>query len=230
MEEDEDDDTELNNIYGKAGEITEEDLSGAEADIAAISGITPSKKIPIMGEKGRLNIDKILKEGAVNVFNFKNSSEDSYRSTTLFILSELFRLKKEKAEKVSDLPKVLILIEEAHIPFTRETENYLAYILMEVAKRVFKIGRHYFLNICVITQRPVDCHPALMSQINTRIIHKLKTMDDINRVVVGDIEEFKSSIPRLAVGEAMIDCAEWITPLYIQVAPSKSKKIDINYE
>ena len=101
---------------------------------------------------------------------------------------------------------------------------------MDTAKKVFKIGRHYYLNMCVITQRPMDCHSALLSQINTRIIHKLKTTDDINKVIVGDIEEFKSSIPRLAVGEAMIDCAEWITPLYIKVAPSKSKKVDINYE
>ena len=70
----------------------------------------------------------------------------------------------------------------------------------------------------------MDVNSALLSQINTRIIHRLKTRDDINRVIVGDIEEFKSSIPRLSVGEAMVDSVEWIAPLYVQIAPSKSKK------
>jgi DNA helicase HerA-like ATPase len=84
--------------------------------------------------------------------------------------------------------------------------------------------------MCVVTQRPKDVDSALLSQINTRIIHRLKTTDDINRVIVGDIEEFKSSVPRLSVGEAMIDSVEWVTPLYIQAAPSKSKKIDVTYE
>jgi uncharacterized protein len=199
-------------------------------DVSDLTGIKGKKETYSYGEEGRLDIKKLLVNGKINVFNFKNSTEDDYRSTTLFILSELFRLKKEKAEKITDLPKVLIMIEEAHIPFSNETDNYLSNILMETAKKVFKIGRHYYLNMCIITQRPTDCDLALLSQVNTRIIHKLKTHDDINRVVVGDIEEFKSSIPRLSVGEAMIDCSEWITPLYIQVAPSRSKKIDINYE
>ncbi len=203
--------------------------SSFDKDVESLTGIK-KKSDMALGEEGRLDIKKLLIKGKINVFNFKNSTEDDYRATTLFILSELFRLKKEKAEKITDLPKVLIMIEEAHIPFSNETDNYLSNILMETAKKVFKIGRHYYLNMCIITQRPTDCDSALLSQINTRIIHKLKTHDDINRVVVGDIEEFKSSIPRLSVGEAMIDCSEWVTPLYIQVAPSRSKKIDINYE
>lgn len=50
------------------------------------------------------------------------------------------------------------------------------------------------------------------------------------KCMTGNLEEFKSTLPRLSVGEAMIDSVEWITPLYVQVAPSKSKKIDITYE
>ena len=199
--------SEFNKGEEDQGEYEEEPeviLTGSETryndDISELTGVKNRKEEVSGGEEGRLDIKKLLINGKINVFNFKNSTEDDYRATTLFILSELFRLKKEKAEKITDLPKVLIMIEEAHIPFSNETDNYLSNILMETAKKVFKIGRHYYLNMCIITQRPTDCDSALLSQVNTRIIHKLKTHDDINRVVVGDIEEFKTSIPRLSVG------------------------------
>ena len=52
----------------------------------------------------------------------------------------------------------------------------------------------------------------------------LKTTRDINKVISGDIKDYGTSIPALKTGEAIIDSSDFINPLTIKIAPSKSKK------
>jgi hypothetical protein len=122
--------------------LPDERQSAFDTTISKVTGQSYKAEGVDYGIKCHLDIQRLLKPGKVNVFNFKTSSEEDYRSSTLYILSELFKLKKGAADNINSLPKVLIMIEEAHIPFSNETENYLGDILMDVAKKIFKIGRH----------------------------------------------------------------------------------------
>ena len=173
-----------------------------------------------------LDPNELLQNGRINVIDFKNVSEYDYAATTLVLLKRLYNLKKQYSETPKEYPKVMLMIEEAHIPFMESESNIFAPPLNDIARKIFKIGRHYYLNICAISQRPADIPDSVMSQINTRIIHKLKTTRDINKVISGDIKDYGTNIPALKTGEAIIDSSDFINPLTIKIAPSKSKKID----
>jgi DNA helicase HerA-like ATPase len=200
-----------------------------EFELADTKALDSFKKIGInvpQIETSDLDPDELLKEGRINIIDFKNSSSYDYAATTLVLLRRLYNLKKEHSESPNDYPKVMLMIEEAHIPFMESESNIFASSLNEIARKVFKIGRHYYLNICAISQRPSDIPESIISQINTRIIHRLKNSYDINKVITGDIKEYSTSVPTLKTGEAIIDSADFITPLTVKIAPARSKKID----
>lgn len=170
---------------------------------------------------------ELLQDGRINVIDFKNVSESDYAATILVLLKRVYKLKKEHGEKPNNYPKVMIMIEEAHIPFNENDKgNIYAQSLNSIAREVFKIGRHYYLNICAISQRPSDIPDSILSQVNTRIIHRLKTFNDISKVITGDIKEYSNSVPALKTGEAIIDSTDFITPLTMKISPCRSKKVD----
>ncbi len=171
-----------------------------------------------------LDPSEMLKANQINIISFKDVSESDYRASVLILLTRLYNLKKYYAN--GNLPKVMIFVEEAHIPFSEKIFDRYSKSLNEISRKIFKIGRHYHLNMCVISQRPNDISDAILSQANTRIIHRLKQRADIGKVVTGDIEDYWGLIPRLDVGEAIIDSIEFKAPLTVKVAPCCSKKID----
>ncbi len=169
---------------------------------------------------------ELLENGRINVLDFKNVSESDYAATTFLLLKRLYTLKKEHGGSINQYPKVMIMIEEAHIPFAESDTNIYSGPLNNIARKVFKIGRHYYLNICAISQRPADIPDSILSQINTRFIHRLKTSKDIYKVITGDIKEYSTAVSSLGVGEALVDSADFITPLTTMISPACSKKID----
>jgi DNA helicase HerA-like ATPase len=184
-------------------------------------GVETPKETP-----SELNPEDLLNEGRINVFDFKNVSERDYAATLFVLLKRLYSIKKEHGENPNDYPKVMMMIEEAHIPFAESEKNIFSSPLNNIAREVFKIGRHYYLNICAISQRPCDIPDSVLSQINTRVIHRLKDSKDIRKVITGDIREYETGVSALKTGEAIIDSISYVTPLTVKIAPSKSKKID----
>jgi DNA helicase HerA-like ATPase len=100
---------------------------------------------------------------------------------------------------------VTIVCEEAHRYASRDTQ-----LGFEAAKRalfrIAKEGRKYGVSLCVVTQRPSDLAPGLLSECNTIFAFRMTAQED-QEIVQGALPEashgLMSFLPALRNGEAI---------------------------
>jgi DNA helicase HerA-like ATPase len=174
-----------------------------------------------------LTPEELIKPSTVNVIDFGNTaSQDIINIVGLNALGLL-----EKAKGTIDSPhktKVAIFLEEAHTFFSAEyaANPQFAHSLTWIIKRIYKIGRTFYLNPVVISQQPVDVGAAVLSQCNTKIIHQLTDEEDIRKVGKGAAREYTNIIPDLKTGAALITSPDLLLPQLVQIRPAMANKID----
>ena len=174
-----------------------------------------------------LTAEHLIMAKTVNVIDFGNTaSQDIINLVGLNILSIL-----ERAKGTIDSPyktKVAVFLEEAHTFFSAEyaANALFARSLTGLIRRIFKIGRKFYLNPVVISQQPGDVGAAVLSQCNTKIIHQLTDDEDIQRVGKGAAKEYVDVIPDLKTGVALITSSNFLVPQLVQIRPAMANKID----
>lgn len=174
-----------------------------------------------------LTPEELIKPSTVNVIDFGNTaSQDIINIVGLNALGLL-----EKAKGTIDSPhktKVAIFLEEAHTFFSAEyaANPQFAHSLTWIIKRIYKIGRTFYLNPVVISQQPGDVGAAVLSQCNTKIIHQLTDEEDIRKVGKGAAREYTNIIPDLKTGAALITSPDLLLPQLVQIRPAMANKID----
>jgi hypothetical protein len=107
----------------------------------------------------------------------------------------------------SDTPvPITIVCEEAHRYAPRDTQ-----LGFEPAKRalsrIAKEGRKYGVSLCVVTQRPSELTPSLLSECNTLFAMRMTNQDD-QEIVRGALPEASHGLmdflPALRNGEAIV--------------------------
>jgi len=175
-----------------------------------------------------LTAPELIKSSTVNVIDFGNTaSQDIINIVGLNVLTLL-----EEAKGTIDSPytkvKVAIFLEEAHTFFSAEyaANPQFAHSLTGIIKRIYKIGRTFYLNPVVISQQPGDVGAAVLSQCNTKIIHQLTDEEDIRKVGKGAAREYTNIIPDLKTGIALITSPDLLLPQLVQIRPAMANKID----
>ena len=174
-----------------------------------------------------LTAAELIKPSTINVIDFGNTArQDIINIVGLNVLSLL-----EKAKGTIESPhktKVAIFLEEAHTFFSREyaANPQFADSLTGIIKRIYKIGRTFYLNPVVISQQPGDVGAAVLSQCNTKIIHQLTDEEDIRKVGKGAAREYTNIIPDLKTGAALITSPDLLLPQLVQIRPAMANKID----
>jgi len=174
-----------------------------------------------------LSEKQLIKGNSVIVVDFGNiSDQDILNIVALDILKKLERAKA--SVRRANGTKVAIFMEEAHTFFSAEyTGNEkIAASLTSTVKKIFKIGRKFYLNPVVISQQPSDVPGSILSQCTTKIIHQLSDEDDIRKVTKGSARRYQNTIPDLRTGEALVTNSEFTTAQIVRLRPAKAKKID----
>jgi DNA helicase HerA-like ATPase len=174
-----------------------------------------------------LSEQELIKPNSVTVIDFGNiSDQDILNIVALDVLKKLERAKA--SVRRANRTKVAIFMEEAHTFFSAEyTGNEkIAASLTSTVKKIFKIGRKFYLNPVVISQQPSDVPGSILSQCSTKIIHQLSDEDDIRKVTKGSAKRYQNTIPDLRTGEALVTNSEFTTAQIIRLRPAKAKKID----
>lgn len=122
------------------------------------------------------------------------------------LIGVLLRIIYDALFWAKDLPEggrrrpLLVVLEEAHV--------YLnAGISAEAVKRIIKEGRKYGIGAMVVSQRPSEIHPTILSQCGTIIAMRLSNATDrshVASIVTDNLEGLLSMIPVLRTGEAII--------------------------
>lgn len=111
-----------------------------------------------------------------------------------------------------EILNTIVVLEEAHNIASSDTRT-IPSILAEARKR--KLG------LIIVTQSPSSLHPSVLKNTNIRIVHTLKSAQDI-AVVAKSMSippELRTKLPRLPVGYAIVDTPQLETPqlLYIPI-------------
>lgn len=175
-----------------------------------------------------LTPEELIKPSTVNVIDFGNTArQDVINIVGLNVLTLLEEAKGTIGGHFIKT-KVAIFLEEAHTFFSTEYAAHpqFAHSLTGIIKRIYKIGRTFYLNPVVISQQPGDVGAAVLSQCNTKIIHQLTDEEDIRKVGKGTASEYTNIIPDLKTGATLITSPDLLLPQLVQIRPAMANKID----
>lgn len=112
---------------------------------------------------------------------------------------------------------LLIVLEEAHAYLNAKEETAAG----AAVKRIAKEGRKYGLGVMIVSQRPSEIDPTILSQCGTLIALRLSNSSDrthITSAVSDGLEGLLSSLPILRTGEAIILGEAVSLPMRAQIA------------
>lgn len=175
-----------------------------------------------------LAADMLIKKSRINVIDLGNvGNQDIINIIGLAVLNMLESSKNKINSAYKDV-KVAVFLEEAHTFFSAEHAGRpeFANSLTHITKRIFKIGRKFWLNPVVISQQPADIPVGIMSQCVMRITHQLADERDIQIVGKGSAKQFTNMIPDLRKGECLVTTPEILAPQIVRIRPAMAKKVD----
>ena len=179
-------------------------------------------------QSNNLAAEMLIRKATINVIDLGNvGNQDVINIIGLAVLNMLESAKNRINSTYKDV-KVAVFLEEAHTFFSVEHAGRpeFANSLTHITKRIFKIGRKFWLNPVVISQQPADIPVGIMSQCVMRITHQLADERDIQIVGKGSAKQFTNMIPDLRKGECLITTPEILAPQIVRIRPAMAKKVD----
>ncbi len=98
---------------------------------------------------------------------------------------------------------LLVVLEEAHAYLSREGKGRAS----EAVKRIVREGRKYGIGAMIVSQRPSEIEPTVLSQCGTFIAMRLTNAQDraqVTAAVTENLEGLFSMLPILRTGEAIV--------------------------
>ena len=110
---------------------------------------------------------------------------------------------------------VYVIVDEAHNVLSGEAQ---------LLDRLFSEVRKRGVGLTIVTQSPSVISHRILTNANVKVIHTLKSREDVDIVsrAVGNVPEIQSILPRLDVGEALVDAPSIIKPAIVKIPPPKS--------
>lgn len=128
---------------------------------------------------------------------------------------------------------VALICDEAHIYLPRDEGNPTEKRAIENFAKIAKEGRKYGVSLVIVSQRPSDVNPTILSQCNNVMALRLTNSDDQNvvkRLMPESLSSLLDMLPILDIGEALVVGDAVLLPSRIQVTKPKeqpqSKTID----
>ena len=175
----------------------------------------------------------LIKEGRVNVLNISELSERQANAGLSYYLQELLQQRKdavwERKGKSSHkrinkfLAPIFVIIEEAHVFIPKGEHTDTKYWASKVARE----GRKFGIGLGVVSQRPRNIDPNVLSQMGSLAIMKIVQDDDQQQIASAAeslSKDLLSQLSSLNIGDAVL-IGQWVNlPSIVHVDEVKSKK------
>jgi uncharacterized protein len=175
----------------------------------------------------------LIKEGRVNVLNISELSERQANAGLSYYLQELLQQRKdaiwERKGKPSSkrnnkfLAPIFVIIEEAHVFIPKGEHTDTKYWASKVARE----GRKFGIGLGVVSQRPRNIDPNVLSQMGSLAIMKIVQDDDQQQIASAAeslSKDLLSQLSSLNIGDAVL-IGQWVNlPSIVHVDEVKSKK------
>jgi DNA helicase HerA-like ATPase len=175
----------------------------------------------------------LIKEGRVNVLSVAELSERQANAALAYYLQELLQQRKEsvwgkkgkKSRKTDQrfLAPIFVIIEEAHVFIPKGEHTDTKYWASKVARE----GRKFGIGLGIVSQRPRNIDPNVLSQMGSLAIMKIIQDDDqlqIASAAESLSKDLLSQLPSLNIGDAVL-VGQWVNlPSIVHVDEIRSKK------
>lgn len=175
----------------------------------------------------------LIKEGRVNVLNISELSERQANAGLSYYLQELLQQRKDsvwerkgktgKKRNYKFLAPIFIIIEEAHVFIPKGEYTETKYWASKVARE----GRKFGIGLGVVSQRPRNIDPNVLSQMGSLAIMKIVQDDDQQQIASAAESLSKDLLTQLSslnIGDAIL-VGQWVNlPSIVHIDEMKSKR------
>jgi uncharacterized protein len=187
-----------------------------------------------------LNYDQLITPGQLSVVDLSDTEMTQLANFAIADLmrgvqkaQELAYRRYEKAKAAGQnppVPRVLLIIEEAHEFLSAERIDKMDTLFQQVA-RIAKRGRKRWLGLVFVTQLPGHLPRQVLSLCNNFVLHKLtdpQVVTNLRHTISGIDESLWGRLPGLAPGQAVVSFTHLSRPLLVAVdpVPCKLRMID----
>ncbi|MDE1765275.1 MAG: ATP-binding protein [Thaumarchaeota archaeon] len=175
----------------------------------------------------------MIKEGRVNVLNIAELSERQANAGLSYYLQELLQQRKESVwerkgktahrRSYKFLAPIFVIIEEAHVFIPKGEHTDTKYWASKVARE----GRKFGIGLGVVSQRPRNIDPNVLSQMGSLAIMKI-VQDDDQQQIASAAESLSrdliSQLSSLNIGDALF-IGQWVNlPSIVHIDEVKGKR------
>src|SRR5437763_636804 len=164
----------------------------------------------------------MLTPGRVTVIDVSAANDTIKNLVTADLLRKTFAYKIAKA----DAPPTLLVIEEAHSFISREKVHTMQ-ATIQMLRNVTRRGRKRWLATAFVSQQPGHLPPEIFELCNTRIVHTLRSMHNLEALTstTSDITgEMWARCPLLGTGEAIVSSPQLKRPVVVSIRPAHSQR------
>jgi uncharacterized protein len=169
-----------------------------------------------------LDPERMLTAGRVSVLDVSVSNDIVKNLVTADLLRKVFAY---KVARPATAP-VLLVIEEAHSFISREKAQTMQ-ATMQMLRNVGRRGRKRWMSLAFVSQQPGHLPPEIFELCNTRIVHTLRSMHnlDVLMATAGDVgREMWARCPLLGPGEAIVTSPQLKRPVVMAIRPAMSQR------
>jgi uncharacterized protein len=164
----------------------------------------------------------LLVPGRVSVIDVSVANDVIKNMVTADLVRKAFAMKMTRP----DTPPTLLVVEEAHSFISRErvqTMQATLHMIRNVARR----GRKRWLALAFISQQPGHLPPEIFELCNTRLVHTLRSMHNLEAMVAttGDVgRELWARCPLLGQGQAILSSPQLTRSVVMTVRPTGCRR------
>lgn len=176
----------------------------------------------------------LIKEGKVNVLNISDLSEKQANAALAYYFQELLNDRKAalsaKTAKTKSAHRyrfdspIFVIIEEAHVFIPKGEDTHTKYWAAKIARE----GRKFGLGLGIVSQRPRNIDPNVLSQMGSLAIMKIVQEDDQHQIASAAesiSRDLISQLTSLNVGDALL-VGQWVNlPAIVHFDEVKDKAV-----
>ncbi len=177
-----------------------------------------------------IDYDALVRPGAVSVIDLSDMEAPDLRN---LVIADIIRGVEQAQEKafnsaahsVADLPRTLVVVEEAHEFLSAERVRRMPNLFQTVS-RIAKRGRKRWLGLVFVTQHPQHLPDELLGLLNNYVLHRINDANTISRLrrSIGGLDAgLWERITSLAPGQAVVSFTHLSRAMLVTVDPTQCR-------
>ncbi|HEX9846692.1 MAG TPA: ATP-binding protein [Candidatus Nitrosotenuis sp.] len=176
----------------------------------------------------------LIKEGRVNILNISELSEKQANVALAYYFQELLNdrkaalaaknAKNKAAKRYRFDSPIFVIVEEAHVFIPKGEETHTKYWAAKIARE----GRKFGLGLGIVSQRPRNIDPNVLSQMGSLAVMKIVQEDDQHQIASAAesiSRDLINQLTSLNVGDAVF-VGQWVNlPAMVHIEEVKDKVV-----